>query len=92
MARSQTELMSELWILRDRVTILEHLLTEANILEEGQLDNFEPPEALAAKLRSDSDAFAARIVGAGHRQQYTVEGLKKGAALAVSGLDKEEVD
>ena len=79
LALQQAEVMSELWILRDRVTLLEHLLTEAGILEKRQLDQMVPPPELAEKLDAERDAFVARIVGAGHRQSYSVEALRREA-------------
>jgi len=76
LGRSQTELLSELWILRDRVLVLEHLLAEAGILQPGQIDNFAPPTELTAELDADRDSLVARVVGAGHRQKLSVEELK----------------
>ena len=76
LGRTQTELLSELWILRDRVLVLEHLLAEAGILKEGQIDHYAPSEELTAKLDADRDALVARVVGAGHRQVLSVEALK----------------
>ena len=75
LAATQTEMLSELWILRDRVLVLEHLLAEAGILKPGQLDDYAPPEELAMKLDKERDQFVARVVGAGHRKSYSVEGL-----------------
>jgi hypothetical protein len=80
LAGTQTELVSELWILRDRVLILEHLLAEAGILKPGQIDEFAPPEDLSKKLEKDRDLFVARVIGAGHRRHFSVESLKAQAA------------
>lgn len=77
LARSQTELLSELWILRDRVLVLEHLLVEAGVLGKNQLDGFEPPQELAKSLQEDRDALVARVVGAGHRDRLDLEELRK---------------
>lgn len=76
LGRTQTELLSELWILRDRVLVLEHLLAEAGILKDGQIDDYSPPEELTATLNADRDALVARVIGAGHRQVLSVEALK----------------
>ncbi|MEO0995961.1 MAG: hypothetical protein AAFX58_00465 [Pseudomonadota bacterium] len=79
LARMNTELLSELWILRDRVLILEHLLSEAGTIAGGAIDAFEPPEALAEKLRADRDAMVARVAGAAHRQALDVADIRKNA-------------
>ena len=75
LASTQTEMLSELWILRDRVLVLEHLLQEAGILKPGQLDHYAPPDELADKLGTERDQFVARVIGAGHRKSFSVEGL-----------------
>ena len=80
LAATQTEMLSELWILRDRVLVLEHLLAEAGILKQGQLDEYAPPEDLAKKLDAERDVFVARVIGAGHRKSFSVESLKAQAA------------
>ena len=80
MAGSQTELLSELWILRDRVLILEHLLSEAGILPPGQLDEYVPSDELSRKLDAERDQFVARVAGAGHRRHLALDSLKAQAA------------
>ena len=75
LAATQTEMLSELWILRDRVLVMEHLLSAAGILKPGQLDEYAPDEDLADKLAKERDQFVARVIGAGHRKSYSVEGL-----------------
>ncbi|MEM1090855.1 MAG: hypothetical protein AAGB27_02595 [Pseudomonadota bacterium] len=77
LALSQTELLSELWILRDRVTVLEYLLTQAGILKAGAIDDFELPADLAEDLDRERDQLVARIVGAGHRKKLDLDTLKK---------------
>ena len=80
LALTNTELLSELWILRDRVLVLEHLLTEAGILEPDQINQYAPPEGLTAKLDTDRDQLVARVVGAGHRRSISIEALQAEAA------------
>lgn len=75
-ARTQTEMLSELWILRDRVLVLENLLEQANVLKPDAIDNFTPPEELAAKLNQDRDELVARVAGAGHREELDLENLR----------------
>ena len=76
LGRTQTELLSELWILRDRVLVMEHLLVKAGLLEENQIDDYAPPQDLTEKLDADRDELVARVIGAGHRQHFSVESLK----------------
>lgn len=76
LARMQTELLSELWILRDRVTILEQLLTDADILVPDQIDNHVPTETLEERLKLDRDQMVARVVGAGHRTELSIDSIK----------------
>jgi hypothetical protein len=76
LGRTQAELLSELWILRDRVLVMEHLLAEAGILKQGQIDNFAPPPELTSELDADRDSLVARVIGAGHRQRISVDELK----------------
>lgn len=75
--RTQTEMLSELWILRDRVLVLEHLLEQANILPPEAIDNLDPPPQLTEKLNQDRDALVARVAGAGHRQELDLAELRK---------------
>lgn len=78
LALSQTELLSELWILRDRVLVLEHLLRESGALTHD-INQYAPPEALTRRLDSDRDNLVARVVGAGHRKRIAVADLKSQA-------------
>ncbi len=68
LARMHTEMMAELWILRDRVLVLEQLLTDSGVLKPEQVDQYAPGPDLTLKLNADRDRMVARIVGAGHRQ------------------------
>ena len=77
LARSHTELLSELWILRDRVAILEHLLTEAKVIDAGAIDDYTPPPELAEALEKERDALVARVAGAGHRKVLDLQQLRK---------------
>lgn len=76
LARMNTELLSELWILRDRVLVLEHLLAEAGVLGHRQIDQYQPPAALEAALTRDRDRMVARVVGAGLRRELSIEAIK----------------
>jgi hypothetical protein len=73
--RMNTELMSELWILRDRVTLLEHLLQQQGVLDRKKLDDLVPTGELAKELLRERDALVEKIVGGAWMQGYSVESL-----------------
>ena len=76
LGRQHLQLMAEVWILRDRVKLLESVLQSAGLLTAGQLDQMVPDEALRSALQQDRDAFVARIMGVNARDR-TVETLKQ---------------
>jgi len=63
MARMVMELTSELWILKDRTMVLEHLLASRNLVADGEIDAFRPTQELAAQLRREREALVARVLG-----------------------------
>jgi hypothetical protein len=73
--RMNTELMSELWILRDRVTLLEHLLQEQGVISRKTLDDMVPGGDLAKELNRERDALVEKVVGGAWMQGYSVESL-----------------
>lgn len=73
--RMNTELMSELWILRDRITVLEHMLQEKGVIDRKALNDFVPQGALAGELSRELDALVERVVGGAWMQGYSVETL-----------------
>ncbi|MEU5990001.1 hypothetical protein ABZ806_13595 [Spirillospora sp. NPDC047418] len=62
--RMLTELASEVWILRDRTLVLEHLLRERGCLDEDAVDALRPSQELLARLGEERGAFVARVFGA----------------------------
>jgi hypothetical protein len=76
LVRMNSELMAELWILRDRVTVLEHLLEQKQVLQRQEIHEFVPAGELAAELERERKALVERVAGAPHMKSYTVEGLK----------------
>jgi hypothetical protein len=73
--RMNAELLSELWILRDRVTILEHMLQDKGVVDRKALDDYVPSGALAAELNRERDAMVEKVVGGAWMQGFTVESL-----------------
>ncbi|OLT31992.1 hypothetical protein BJF79_36600 [Actinomadura sp. CNU-125] len=62
--RMLTELASEVWILRDRTLVLEHLLRERGCLDADALDALRPSGELLAALGEERAAFVGRVFGA----------------------------
>ncbi|MBL8629286.1 MAG: hypothetical protein JNM81_06640 [Rhodospirillaceae bacterium] len=75
--RMNTELMSELWILRDRVTILEHMLQEKGVVDRKAIDDFVPTGELAKELLRERDALVKKVVGGAWTEGFTVDSLLK---------------
>lgn len=63
LARQNTQLMAELWIVKDRLAILEKLLAEKGILATDEVDDSPPDEALSAELARERDRYVQRIAG-----------------------------
>ncbi|WP_106402621.1 hypothetical protein [Actinocorallia populi] len=64
LARMVAELTSELWILKDRTLVLEHLLAERGCLDPAAVDELRPSEELLARLRREREALVGRVFGA----------------------------
>ena len=73
--RINTEMMSELWILRDRVTVLEKMLEEKGVVERKAIDDYAPEGEFAEELDEERDRFVRRVVGAPWEVEFTVESL-----------------
>src|SRR3546814_13999506 len=59
-----TALLTELWITRDRVAVLEQLLEDKKIVLPGEVDDYIPSEDFEADLERISDRMAANVIGA----------------------------
>ena len=55
-------LAAELHVTRDHVRVLEALLVDKGVLEEGEVARFEPPADLEAEWTLDRDAFIAALM------------------------------
>jgi hypothetical protein len=63
-ARMVEALTEEVWILRDRVVVLEELLAAKGVLEVAEIEAFEPDEAVAGRLAKDRGRLIRRVLGA----------------------------
>lgn len=79
--RMNTELLAELWILRDRVTVLEHLLEQQQIIDRKLLSEFVPTGELAKELERERDALVARVAGAPNATHYDFASLVRQADI-----------
>jgi len=68
--RMNTELLAELWVLRDRVTVLEHLLEQKQVISRKALSDFVPEGELAKELERERNALVAKVAGAPHAKHY----------------------
>ncbi len=57
------QLGAEIWVNRDRQLVTEHLLATEGTVTAKRIDNFEPSEKFAARLREERQAFSKRVYG-----------------------------
>jgi len=79
LARMNVELLSELWIIRDRMAVLEKLLADKGVILDGAVDNFVPDAAFTERLERLRTLMVENVVGAPYRHELTVEQLKERA-------------
>ncbi|MFV2198563.1 hypothetical protein [Nocardiopsis sp. LOL_012] len=77
-ARMVTELASEVWILRDRNMVLEHLLAERGTVDPEEIERLRPGGELLERLQSERAAFVRRVFGAVLDQDTRVEAAVRG--------------
>lgn len=63
-ARMVMALMSEVWILRDRQIVTEHLLETQGSVTRQQIDDFVPRGDLAEQIAAERQRFANLVAGA----------------------------
>jgi hypothetical protein len=71
-----SQLMVELWIVKDRVAVLERLLEERAVLQPDEVSSYAPDPALAARLDRERDAFVRQVMGAPFNVTTTIEELR----------------
>lgn len=87
-ARHNTQLIAELWIVKDRLTVLESLLVKKGLLNENEIDSVTPDGALAAALEHDRDSYIKKVLGL-PGELRTADNLKSmGAPQASSEKNK----
>ena len=63
LARQNTQLMTELWIVKDRLAVLEAMLAEKGLIDRERIDNSVPEGELAEELDRERGRFIRRIDG-----------------------------
>lgn len=75
LARQSVQLMTELWIVKDRLFVLESMLEKAGIIDRTAFDGSEPDAGLSAELEEERKAYIKRIIGL-PADQRTIENLQ----------------
>lgn len=73
--RMNTELLSELWILRDRVMVLEKILEEKGLLNAEAVNSYTPSSEFADELQNERDRLVRRVAGAPWAEEFTWQSL-----------------
>ena len=77
LARMLNALLTEHWIMRDRLAILEQLLTEGKVIQVDAIDRYTPQAEFAENLEALRDTVFANVLGAPFAQEgRTVENLR----------------
>lgn len=75
------ELLSELWIMRDRMAVLERLLADKGVVADGAVDNFVPDTVFTERLERLRTLVIENVVGAPYRHELTVAQLQERARV-----------
>lgn len=64
LGRMVTALLTELWITRDRVAVLERILEEKGVLAADEVNDYIPSPEFEAVLEKLRDRMAGNVIGA----------------------------
>lgn len=64
LGRMVASLLSELWMLRDRVLILEEMLSQKGVIDGAALDTFEWSPEQAERVETLRDQMVGSVLGA----------------------------
>jgi len=64
LGRMVTALLTELWITRDRVAVLERILEEKGVLAPGAVNDYIPSPEFETELEKLRDRMAGNVIGA----------------------------
>jgi hypothetical protein len=75
LARMMFQLLSEVWVMRDRMVVMEELLRRKGVTSAAELDGFVPDAALDARLEALRNEMVEAVLGAPQRNAETVATL-----------------
>jgi hypothetical protein len=75
LARMNMELLSELWIARDRMAVLEQVLIENGCLAPAAVDDYVPSEAVAERMAALRSLMVENVLTAPWRSETSVRAL-----------------
>jgi hypothetical protein len=82
LARMMMAMLSELWIARDRIAILESLLEEVGVLSAGAADHAAPSPELAERLEAMRSIMVANVLGATRTgERISMQELREAGAI-----------
>lgn len=64
LGRMVTALLTELWITRDRLAVLERIIEEKGVVVPGEVNDYVPDPAFEAELSALRDRMAGNVIGA----------------------------
>ena len=84
LGRMVNALLTELWITRDRLAVLEQLLNDKKLIMPGEVDDYVPTDDFELALERLRDRMAANVIGAPlAAQQRSVDQI-----LARAGMER----
>jgi hypothetical protein len=86
LGRMLLALLSEVWIMRDRMAITEDLLFQKTGITSAEIDDYLPTPEFAAKLEALRNRFVANVVGA----PLSADDRSVDAILARAGLSRPD--
>lgn len=83
LARMIFELLSELWIMRDRQLVIEELIVEKGLLSRNEIEAFVPAGKVADRFELIRSQLVENVLTAPYRHEASVELLvERGRARA----------
>jgi hypothetical protein len=79
LGRIVTTLLSEMWIMRDRMLVMEELLSRQGILDSATIDAFDWPAEQADRVETLRDQMVGSVLGAplGARERHVDQMLAR---------------
>ena len=75
LARMLFQLLSEVWVMRDRMVLTEELLRRKGVMQPEEIDALVLDVALDARIEALRTEMVEAVLGAPHRNAETIETL-----------------